>query len=242
MALSPAEKQRRYRERRAQRKIGGADYPMPLIPEQLYLQLGKLVKEMPDLAHGPITHETNAWLGRAFALVEQAMGELQAAILMVACQHLNGPLREQNAQTVASYVYQALAKAELEAPARVQGAFIAAGHTLDAYAVVGRVLGMAKQSVLMVDPYADFKIVTEYAVLAPENVAVQILTDATSHKSTLKPAAEKWSQQFGQTRAPLGDSVGALRFAARSVDHPGRRNRLHAGTIIQQACRTGSYE
>jgi hypothetical protein len=158
---------------------------------------------MPDLAHGPITHETNAWLGRAFALVEQAMGELQAAILMVACQHLNGPLREQNAQTVASYVYQALAKAELEAPARVQGAFIAAGHTLDAYAVVGRVLGMAKQSVLMVDPYADFKIVTEYAVLAPENVAVQILTDATSHKSTLKPAAEKWSQQFGQTRAPL---------------------------------------
>jgi hypothetical protein len=139
---------------------------MPLTPEQLYLQLGKLVREMPDLVHGPITPEMNGWLGHAFALVEQSMGQLQATVLSVSCQHLNGSLREQNAQTIASLVYQALAKAELEAPARVQGAFIAAGDTLAAYAVIGRVLGMAERSVLMVDPYADFKIVTEYAVLA----------------------------------------------------------------------------
>jgi hypothetical protein len=176
---------------------------MPLKPEELYLQLGKLVKEMPDLRSGPITPEMNRWLGLAIELVGQAIGELQAELMSVACQHLDGHLRQSNAQTIASLVNRALAKAELEAPARVQGAFIVAGNTLDAYAAIGRVLSMAKSSVLMIDPYADFKIVTEYAMLAPENVAVQILTDATSHKSTLKPAAEKWSQQFGQTRAPL---------------------------------------
>jgi len=176
---------------------------MPLTPEELYLQLGKLVKEMPDLRSGPITPEMNGWLGRAVVLVEQALGELKTVPMSVACQSLAGILREGNAQTIASYVHQALAKAELEAPARVQGAFIVAGHTLDAYAAIGKVLGMAKSNVLLVDPFADVKIVTDYAVLAPANVAVQILADAKSHKGTLKPAAERWSQQFGQTRAPL---------------------------------------
>jgi hypothetical protein len=53
------------------------------------------------------------------------------------------------------------------------------------------------------DPYADEKIVTEYALLAPESVAVRILADAADHKKTLKPAAERWAQQFGKARAPL---------------------------------------
>jgi hypothetical protein len=123
--------------------------------------------------------------------------------MRVACQNLPTVLREINAQTIASFVHQALAQVELIAPARVQGSFVAAGSTLDAYAAVGRVLGMAKTDVLMVDPYADVKAVTQYAVLAPDSVAVRILADAASHKATLKPAAEKWVQQFGQSRAPL---------------------------------------
>jgi hypothetical protein len=45
--------------------------PLPS-PEALYLQLGNLVAEMPDLANGPITPEMNRWLGRAAALVELA--------------------------------------------------------------------------------------------------------------------------------------------------------------------------
>lgn len=45
---------------------------MPLTPEALYLQLGSLVAEMPDLENGPITQEMNRWLGRAGALVKEA--------------------------------------------------------------------------------------------------------------------------------------------------------------------------
>jgi hypothetical protein len=176
---------------------------MSLSPEELYLQLGNLVAEMPDLAHCPITPEVNRWLGRASTLVEQVISRAEATPMRVACQNLPTVLREINAQTIASFVHQALAQVELIAPARVQGSFIAAGSTLDAYAAVGRVLGMAKTDVLMVDPYADVKAVTQYAVLAPDSVAVRILADAASHKATLKPAAEKWVQQFGQSRAPL---------------------------------------
>jgi hypothetical protein len=173
---------------------------MPLSPEELYLQLGKLVAEMPDLVNCPMTPDVHRWLGRACALVG-ASGD--AGYLKIASQNLHGPLREMNAQAVTAIVHQALARAELDAPARVQGAFISAGNTLDAYAAVGRVLGMAKTSVLMVDAYADVKSVTEYAILAPDKVAVRILADTADHKKTLKPAAEKWAQQFGQNRAPL---------------------------------------
>jgi hypothetical protein len=175
---------------------------MTLTPEQLYLQLGKLVKEIPPgLSSGPITPEMNRWMGLACTLVE-GVDRVAAITLRAACQNLDSAIRQMNAQTISVIVHEALAKAKLAAPARVQGAFIAAGNTLDAYAAVGRVLGLATRSVLLIDPYADFKIVTEYAVLAPESVAVRILTDAASHKTTLKPAAEKWSQQL-KTRAPL---------------------------------------
>jgi hypothetical protein len=177
---------------------------MSLSPEELYLQLGNLVAEMPDLARCEITPEVTRWLGRAIALVEQVIGTGETVIMSVACQHLpNVHTRATNAQTIATFVHRALAKVELAAPARVRGTFIAAGHTMDAYAAVGRVLGAAKTNVLMVDPYADVKAVTDYAVLAPEAVAVRILADEAYHKNTLKPAAERWAQQFGQTRPPL---------------------------------------
>ena len=112
---------------------------MSLSPEELYLQLGNLAAEMPDLAHCPITPEVNRWFGRACALVEEV--GLEVVTLKVAWQNLSGPLREMNARTIASALHHALAKVELIAPARVQGSFIAAGNTLDAYAAVGRVLG-----------------------------------------------------------------------------------------------------
>ena len=38
---------------------------MAMASEELYLQLGTLVEEMPDLATGPITNDVNRWLGRA---------------------------------------------------------------------------------------------------------------------------------------------------------------------------------
>ena len=61
-------------------------------------------------------------------------------------------------------------------------------------------LGTAKTDVLMIDPYADAKLVLDYAMLAPDKVTVRILTDAADYKRTLKPAADRWIKQFGPTR------------------------------------------
>ena len=173
---------------------------MSLTPEALYLQLGSLVAEMPDLTSGPITPEMNRWLGRAAALVELTGDLANTVNLKVTSQSLDGVHRARNAQTIAAIVHQALAKAELMAPASSQGAFIAAGHTFDAFAAVGKVLGTATTDVLIVDPWADEKALTDYAVLAPDKVTVRLLADQADHKKSLKPAAEHWAQQFGAAR------------------------------------------
>jgi hypothetical protein len=171
-----------------------------LKPEELYLQLGRLVEEMPDLSTGPITPDVNKWLGRACALVEQVGDTVATVQIRTACEFLTGVNRELTAQSIVTIVHTSLAKAELSAPAHVRGAFILAGHTLHAYSEVVRVLAAATTDVLMVDPYADQKIVTDYAVSASEGVTIRVLADAAYHKQTLKPAVERWVQQFGQSR------------------------------------------
>jgi hypothetical protein len=173
---------------------------MPLSPEQLYLQLGALVEGMPDLAAGAITNDMNRWLGRAAALVGETGDTANSITLQVASQHLkNSLLREENAQTILAIVYTALAKAELAAPIQVQGTFMAAGNTFDAFAGVSNVLRSATSSVMLVDPYSDAIVVTDYVGLAPENVSVKILATGR-YRDTLKAAASRWNSQNGTTR------------------------------------------
>jgi hypothetical protein len=55
------------------------------------------------------------------------------------------------------------------------------------------------EDILMVDAYADEKVLIDYAVLAPENVTIRLLAEA-HYKHSLKPAAKHWVQQFGTCR------------------------------------------
>ena len=187
---------------------------MSLTPEQQYLQLGSLIAEMPDLASGPITPELNQWLGRAAVLVEATGDTFGKIALTNAAQWLGRANRDLNAQTIATVVYQALAKAKLAAPAAMQGAFLAAGHTFDAYVAVIEVLSAATTDLLMIDPYADAKIL-QYALSAPKQVSVRILADQDPrrYQPSLRPAVERWVQQYRSTR-PL-----SVRLAAPNTLH-----------------------
>lgn len=178
---------------------------MKIEPESLYLQLRQLVATMPDLNGGDwASPDGRLWLGRAAALVKVAGNGADTAIFNVACDGLGGVLHTQNAQSIASVIYRALAIAELAAPAALQGQFIAAGDTLTAFAAVAKVLARAKREVLLVDGYADQAIITDFAVTAPEGVQVRILAaDKEARKLALRPAVERWGQQFGASRPLL---------------------------------------
>jgi phosphatidylserine/phosphatidylglycerophosphate/cardiolipin synthase-like enzyme len=180
--------------------------------EALYMQLGRLIEEMPDLkANGPASRETLRWLGRAHALVGQAEG-LSAEMEF---QHYRGtweqPMyRPASAERLAGILYRALATVETELPGSFSGAFIPAGNVFDAMAAVGRVFTSAKNELLIVDPYLDEKILTEFASLAPAGVRLRLLCDAAGYKDSLVTAAQKWTQQHSTTR-PLEIKVAPAR-------------------------------
>lgn len=116
------------------------------------------------------------------------------------------------ANEILTILYRRHAVAELAAPAAIRGAFINAGNAFSAMVAVGQVLSSAQRSVRIVDPYMDEKALTEFALLAAEQVAVELLADAGTVKPSLQPAAGRFVQQFGAAR-PLH-----VRFApARSL-------------------------
>jgi hypothetical protein len=181
---------------------------MPLTPEEVYFQLGSLIAEQPDLAAGPTTPEMKAWLRRAAELVQSTVGLADAIQFKLAFENLDGPLRARHARTIAAIVQRALAKAEVDVPSESRGAFVTASNAFDVFAAVRRILNTAEVDVLLVDAHADPTVLTDYAVLAPNNVAVRLLTGWLEHKATLSTAAQNWQHRFGDAR-PLSIHLAA---------------------------------
>jgi len=158
---------------------------------------------MPDLETGPITPELEQWLGRASTLVESSGSLADTIQLRAAIGNLNGVLRARNAETIAEVIQRALAKAEQEAPPKAQGTFIVATNAFDSFAAVRKVLRTAHNDVLLVDAEADAKVLTDFAVLAPDGVIVRLLADEACHNRSLELAAGHWSRRFGRGRPLL---------------------------------------
>jgi hypothetical protein len=196
---------------------------MPLTPEALYMQLGRLIAEMPNLAAMDMSarEQRAIWLGHVVALLE-ATGIVEDGVDASALK-ITGRLLEagpyaggiSHGHEIRQIVHRALARAELRAPASAQGTFVAAGNSFEAFAAIGKVLSTAKIDVLMVDPYADETMLTHYALQAPDGVVVRVLTDKIKCKPTLVPAGHRWQKQYGQSRpleiraaaAPLHDRL-----------------------------------
>lgn len=180
---------------------------MLVTPESRYFQLGGLLAEMPDLGSSPITPEIKQWTRRAVELIEQTGALADSIQLAVAIENLHGALRARNAQIIIAILHRALAAAELDAPPESRGAFLVADNAFDAFAAVRKVLRMAKADVLLVDPNADAKALTDCAVLAPDNVIVRLLADEADHGMSLGSASRHWVLQFG--RRPLSVRLAA---------------------------------
>ena len=112
-----------------------------------------------------------------------------------------------------SILYQAMAAAELKVPASARGAFIPARNSFDAFAAITKVLQSATKDVLIVDPYMDETILTEFGGSIPDAVSLRLLSDQSTVKASLAPAARAWTDQH-RTSRPL-----AVRLAAPKALH-----------------------
>jgi hypothetical protein len=112
-----------------------------------------------------------------------------------------------------SVLMRTFAAVELIAPAGSQGTYIPAGNAFDALAAISKVFSGASRSLLVVDPYADEKLLTDFLPTASEAISLQILSDAATAKPSFAPAVVRWKTQYTTAR-----SLEA-RFAAPRVLH-----------------------
>jgi hypothetical protein len=174
---------------------------MSLDPATLYSQLGRLLETMPVLAgNGALSNEQLTWIGRAGALVEQSgkPGDSHSWGLMLVA--LNAGMRVDAVQQMKVILYSVLGRAELAAPASVKGTFIPAGNAFDAFASLAKLFQAAQRDILIVDPYMDEVVLTDFASSVPTSVMLRLLADSASHKPSLVTAGKRWITQYGAAR------------------------------------------
>lgn len=166
--------------------------------QQIYNGIGRLIETAP---FNKEMKEIQQWSGSAYAYSQQLNEVLTTAAISSASKFISMKFNTYNQiNIILGELYKLLAIAELKVPAPSQGAFIPAGNTFDAMAAVSKVLSQASTSALIVDPYMDEKVLTDFALLAKETVAINLLTDSANVKPTLVPAATRWKGQYDTIR------------------------------------------
>lgn len=176
---------------------------------EFYHRVGRLIEKMPQLAAYDKSPETLKWYGDAYALISAHGDGMSAIALQLAIDKLTqsssrGVLAVQHANEAADAIrvimYRILSIAEMNAPNEHQGSFIAAGSTFDAFAAITKVLSMAKNEVLIIDPYMDEKILTDFAISLDEHINIKLLTCQKKKKQSLEPALSRWKSQYINSR------------------------------------------
>lgn len=144
--------------------------------------------------------ETLKWVGQLGALIDAMKLTKESVSLGVAERALIATKGSTGGPEIRAVLYRVLGHAELKAPAAAQGAFVAAGDQVDAFGAIAKILEQAKRRLLIVDPYMDATLVTDFLAAAPEGIDLRLLADEATVKETLVPAAERWKAQHGGSR------------------------------------------
>lgn len=183
---------------------------MAMDAETLYRRIGRLIEVAPP---APTTETLSVdlmkWIGQVAAVLKESRETALLIEVNAAVSPLNYPNRKVHFQNIMVALYKALAIAELDAPQSAQGAFIPVGNSFDAFAALSKILGAATRDVLIVDPYLDESVLTDFAGSMQESVPLRLLTDKASVKPGLAPAVLRWQSQYANR--PL-----EARLAARS--------------------------
>jgi hypothetical protein len=176
---------------------------------QTYVQLGVLLAATPNLRavdqSSNVPDETLIWLGElegVISLMGYAAGtssiELNSAIRFL----IKSRGGNEYAASIKQIAYRCLAVARLKSPVLAQSAFIPTGADFDAIVVLSKIFGSAKSAILIVDPYLDASVLSDFAILAKEGINIALLADATGYRPDLEPATRSWIKQYG-ARRPL---------------------------------------
>jgi hypothetical protein len=151
---------------------------------------------------GDISDDERRWLGRVHAIIDEIGVSIDSITLTttVLPSLANTATRAGAIGSIKDMLCRALAEVETSAPASATGAFLPAGSPSDAFATVARIVREASGDVLFVDPYMNSAILTDFAQPIREGVLIRLLAAREKIKDDLRPALERWREQYGNAR------------------------------------------
>lgn len=172
--------------------------------EELYGHFSNLIQTMPNLSEYRTNQADNdRWLAKAYALVEERGAAADVVEFRNAYKNFathSVVHTRHGAEAVTAIVLRNFAALELKVAPAIQGSFIPVGSPLDAYKILVSIFATANKKVLIVDPYMDDKIITEFLNTTPEKIEIQLLSDEATSRPELKVAGDKWVKQYGDKR------------------------------------------
>lgn len=188
-------------------------------PAVLYGELKSLAANRPECLQyiddrGNLRQDVQSWLGRLFALVEASGEIIDTGQLRAKIGQLRLTVRDQGYHAegeIWAIFERTLARAELASPVGARGAFVPVGGHFDAFSALAKVLGSAHKGILIIDPYLDEAILTDFLPLASEKIELRLLCDESTIKPSLRPAVTRWISQFGDFR-PIEARITAPRL------------------------------
>jgi hypothetical protein len=167
-------------------------------PEVALATLRNLLVTVPDLT-GPIDAgnvDRHVWLGKAAAVVTAYGSPLASSSFVLGRGKLRTMSSDIGAEMVLQALYDTASSLEMKIEPGTSGAFIPAGNALDAFAGITRVVQAASSQVLIVDPYLDSRVVTDFAIAVPAVASILLLADTKFVKPTLAPAVRAFKIQY----------------------------------------------
>jgi hypothetical protein len=172
---------------------------MPVTKEQLLVEAEDLLRNAPRMAEILENKESGvAWLGRVSAII-RAWQAARTAEVLLAQQQLESQTLATNSNgyrrilVLLNEARHAL-RIETVGPLSVP---VAHGQVFDYFDEVRRIIELAKQDLLFVDPYLDAEFVSRYLSHVSTGVAIRLL--AREKLATLLPAVNLFAKQSGCT-------------------------------------------
>ncbi|MGX9576286.1 phosphatidylserine/phosphatidylglycerophosphate/cardiolipin synthase family protein [Mesorhizobium sp. f-mel] len=174
--------------------------------QELYVRIGHHIEAMPARIELH-SAEKEIWVSQAVALVE-AVGNIKDTLAIRDAAEWYSAHPNIYANSFWLILQRALARAELAAPASSSGSFLPVGSAMDAMTAIGKVLKEARAKLLVVDPYLDETILTDFAPMSMEGVKLELLCDGATVKANLAPAVKRWTAQYAAKRPIEARSAG----------------------------------
>jgi hypothetical protein len=172
---------------------------MPLTKEQLLAETEDLLRTVPPVAEIIQNKENGfAWFGR-FSAVIRAWNFARSAEVLLAQMQLESMAQDQN-QNGYRRILALLNEARHALRMETVGPLslpVAHGQVFDYFDEVRKIIELAKQDLLFVDPYLDAEFVSRYLSHISKGVTIRLL--ARERLTTLLPAVELFAKQSGYT-------------------------------------------